>query len=183
MNGAGLFAETLRIASRTLLAAAVAGTAMVGLTGSAEAKWDRTRLQCRFDGPSDYSFSARYENRTRVVRSHGGPGGGGSNAGQSGARSTFSAEFEAASGIGFSAGDVIVISIDTATAAPVDVGSITLSLGFNGDLVGELQYSTQAPPQQNGIKRPFPSNFPKPSASDTISIAKNGSTLGGCTLN
>jgi hypothetical protein len=152
-------------ARRCTLAVATALLALTALPGVAEAKWDRTRLECSLDISTDYSLSVRYETRVRVKGS------------PKASRTKFSVEFEATAGIGFVVNDVLTVSVDTSSAIPLDVGTIKLVTAQNGDLVGEINYSSQAPSHQNGSKRPLPTNFPTLSSGDTVVISKSGTSL------
>lgn len=91
----------------------------------------RQRLQCSTDGQSDHSISARFERR--------------------GARRKFDASFEAAPGLGFSAGDFLSVSVNG-----VNVGSMRLIRDpRGGDIIGDLEFDTRV---DDG--NPFPPNFP-----------------------
>jgi len=92
------------------------------------------QFQCDAQGPNDISMRARFEQRAS-------------------GRRKFNAEFEAAPGGAFTAGQRMTVFV-----ADVNVGTDRLRKVVGGDVKGELQLDDAAGPGDN--EKPFPPNFP-----------------------
>jgi hypothetical protein len=103
------------------------------------------RLGCHSSGALDFSVEARYEERGV-------------------ARRQFKAEFEAGVAQGFTAGQVLPVSV-----GGLVVGQVTLKADTTGDLVGELKFDNK--------KNAFPANFPSVGAGTGVSIGNLGCDL------
>jgi hypothetical protein len=114
-------------------------------------------LQCAADGAGDISLNARYEERPRART-----------------RRKFSAEFEAAPGGNFRAGQVMTVLVK-GTA----VGNATLKKVVGGDLVGDLNLDTNA---DSPDEKPFPANFPQVERNTNVTVKINGGIVLGCRL-
>lgn len=115
---------------------------------------DRIRRKCTASGDGDISMSAKYEKK--------------------GDRKKFSTEFEAAPGGAYAAGDKIVIAIEGAK-----VGAVTLDTVVGGDVVGDLNYDTEA---DSPDELPFPKNFPTVGKGTSVEVKAKGKTVLACTL-
>lgn len=142
-----------------LTVSAVSAIAMVMgamLIPSAANASDRIRYRCDANGASDISMNAKYELRN--------------------VRRKFSAEFEAAPGLGYTAGQQLNVKVDG-----VKVGSVTLESVFGGDVVGDLNFDTRPQPPDSIA---FPGNWPSGvGKGSTVSILSGTQTILGCRLN
>ncbi len=102
------------IATAAMLAAGLA------FAGASHAS-DRIRYECRANGATDISMAARYERRGTTAT----------------ARRKFTTEFEAAPGLGFTAGNRINVQVKG-----VLVGSAVLETILGGDVVADLNFDT-----------------------------------------
>jgi len=138
-----------------LLGTLCLATATFAVGGSPANASDGLRLECDVDGAGDISMHARYEARR--------------------SRKKFSAEFEAAPGEGFKAGDRMTVAVDS-----VNVGGVRLKQVVGGDLVGDLNLDTTAGPGDQA--KPFPNNFPQVQRGTRVAVAINGNNVLGCRL-
>jgi len=138
-----------------LLGTLCLASATFAIGGSSANASDGLRLECDVDGAGDISMHARYEARR--------------------SRKKFSAEFEAAPGQGFKAGDRMTVAV-----ASINVGGVRLKEVLGGDLVGDLNLDTTAGPGDQA--KPFPSNFPKVERETRVVVAINGNNVLGCRL-
>jgi len=130
--------------------------ASAGTLGSHRAEAaDALRLQCSAEGLGDISMSARYRERAS-------------------GRRKFSAEFEAAPGGAFSAGQRMAVFV-----AGVKVGSDRLGI-VAGDVQGELELADNVEP--GDTEKPFPADFPKVQRDTKVDIAVAGDKVLSCRL-
>jgi hypothetical protein len=115
-----------------------------------------SRLQCDAQGSGDISMSARFEQRA-------------------GGRRKFNAEFEAAPGGAFSAGQRMTVFVADSKA-----GTDRLRKIAGGDLKGELQLDDAAGPGDN--EKPFPPGFPKVQRNTQVRINIAGNDVLSCSL-
>ena len=114
------------------------------------------QFQCDAAGPGDISMRARFEQRT-------------------GGRRKFNAEFEAAPGGAFTAGQRMTVFV-----ADVNVGADRLRKVAGGDVKGELQLDDQA--QAGDNEKPFPPNFPPVQRNTPVLIKIAGKNVLSCRL-
>ena len=139
------------IAAATMLASAFT------FAGASNAS-DRIRFQCSAFGATDISMTARYEIRGTTAT----------------ARRKFTTEFEAAPGLGFTAGNRVNIQVKG-----VLVGSAVLERIVGGDVVADLNFDTR--PQLDAL--PFPANWPANVGRGTqVKVLKGTTVVLGCTL-
>ena len=139
---------------RSLTLIAISAMPMATTT-SAEAS-DRLIRECRAEGPGDISMQARFERRD--------------------GRRKFSVEFEAAPGGAFRAGQRIVFAV-----AGENVGARRLETVVGGDLVADLNFDTQAGPNDPD-EDPFPADFPSVQRGTQVRVKAGGEVVLGCAL-
>ena len=138
--------NTLRFKPSLLMAAAallLAGTAPASAGGN-----DRIRLRCDADGTQDISMDAKFESRRGRIK--------------------FDASFEAAPGLGFSAGqslDVIVGGTFVGRMLLADIG----------DIVGDLDFDTTAQADDDDL--PLPGDFPALEEGTSVIVGPLGCAL------
>lgn len=119
---------------------------------------DRIRYQCSAIGATDISMTARYEIRGTTAT----------------ARRKFTTEFEAAPGLGFTAGNRVNVEVKG-----VLVGSAVLETVLGGDVVADLNFDTR--PQIDSL--PFPATWPANVGRGTVvKVLKGATVVLGCTL-
>ncbi len=133
----------------------IAVAAIPAATTSAEAS-DRLIRECEAEGAGDISMQADFERRDR--------------------RRKFSVEFEAAPGGAFREGQRIAFIV-----AGENVGARRLETVVGGDLVADLNFDTQAGPNDPD-EDPFPSNFPRIQRNTPVQIKAGGEVILGCRL-
>ena len=144
----------------SLVAATVFGLAAVSISAtSSGAQRSSIRFPCEAFGAGDTDLSAQYEERAQ----------------NKGMRAEFRAEFETSTMDGFSAGQLVVFSIDTVAVGTVPLGSVG-----GGVLEAELRLDTKA--QGRGHKKPFPPTFPLIQAGSVLEAAVGGTRVIGCLL-
>jgi hypothetical protein len=114
------------------------------------------QFQCDAEGPGDISMRARFERRTS-------------------GRRKFNAEFEAAPGGAFTAGQRMVVIV-----ADVKVGSDRLRKIAGGDVIGELQLDDAAGAGDD--EKPFPADFPAVERNTRVQIRIAGDNVLSCRL-
>ena len=144
----------------SLAAATVLGLAAVSISAtSSDATRSSSRFPCEAFGAGDTDLSAQYEERIQ----------------KKGSRAEFRAEFETSTMDGFSAGQLVVFSIDT-----VVVGTVPLGSGAAGQLGAELRLDSTG--HGRGNKKPFPPAFPVIQAGSVLEASVGGTRVIGCLL-
>ena len=139
---------------RTITAGLTLAALVTAFTLPASAA-DRVRFRCDAVGATDISMSAKYETRN--------------------ARRKFSTEFEAAPGLGYTAGQQLAVQVKG-----VKVGNMTLDTVVGGDIVGDLNFDTQ-PQLPDSIR--FPANWPTGvGRGSLIKVLKGTQVILGCRL-
>lgn len=136
-------------------AVALLGISIGSTTSVPASAADRVILKCTALGAGDISMTAKHEVR--------------------GVRKKFSVEMEAAPTSGFSAGQRI-----TFVVAGVTVAADRLETVVGGDLVGEVNFDTQARAGDDEV--PFPRNFPAVGRGTQVQIKNGARTVLGCRL-